>query len=41
MARRAAVALALQLNYPFVFYCDCDRILTGLIGILRIARVAA
>jgi hypothetical protein len=27
MARRAAVALALQLNDPFVFYCDCDRIL--------------
>jgi len=27
MARRAAVALALQLNCPFVFYCDCDRIL--------------
>ena len=27
LARRAAVALALQLNYPFVLYCDCDRIL--------------
>lgn len=27
LARRTAVALALQLNYPFVFYCDCDRIL--------------
>ena len=27
IARRTAVALALQLDYPFVFYCDCDRIL--------------
>jgi len=27
LARRTAVALALQLNCPFVFYCDCDRIL--------------
>jgi hypothetical protein len=27
LARRTAVALALQLNYPFVFYCDCDRVL--------------
>jgi len=27
LARRTAVALALQLNDPFVFYCDCDRVL--------------
>jgi len=27
IARRTAIALALQLNCPFVFYCDCDRIL--------------
>lgn len=26
-SRRAAVALALRLNHPFVMYCDCDRVL--------------
>ena len=26
-SRRAAVALALRLNHPFVMYCDCDRAL--------------
>ncbi len=25
--RRAAVALALRLNLPFIMYCDCDRVL--------------
>ncbi len=27
LARRTAIALALELNHPFVFYCDCDRVL--------------